>query len=362
MNKKSEIQEECLRAIGTSKYSGAVLGTGSGKTLLGLKHMAKQYTDLSMFLVVAPKISIHQEWISQAKEHGLEFLIPHLHFSTYIGLHKFNYDYDFVYLDECHNLKLKHATWLRQYNGPVLGLTGTYPKYASSEAYQVCTEFCPVVYKYEIANGIEDHMLNDYKIYIHMLKLDDRMTMRTKSGGLTSELKNYNMWCNFINNAKPSEIAMKRIMRMKAMQGYNTKLKYAKALLKELNYKTLVFTDYTDQADKISPYVYHSKEKKSKENLELFRQGKINVLASVQQIAEGANIPNLKTGIIMHAYANEKKLAQKIGRFLRLNPNDKSYVHLLCYINTVDVDWCKSALKDFDNQKIFKYNGKINIT
>ena len=93
----------------------------------------------------------------------------------------------------------------------------------------------------------------------------------------------------------------------------------------------------------------------------MFKSGKINKLASVQQIAEGANIPNLKVGIIMHSYANEKKLRQKIGRFLRLNPNETSVIHLLCYNNTIDLDWCKKALQDLDKQKIFKYNGKINL-
>ncbi len=48
MNKKSEIQAACLTAIGTRKYSGVILGTGAGKTLLGLKHMAKKYTDTSL--------------------------------------------------------------------------------------------------------------------------------------------------------------------------------------------------------------------------------------------------------------------------------------------------------------------------
>jgi superfamily II DNA or RNA helicase len=121
-----------------------------------------------------------------------------------------------------------------------------------------------------------------------------------------------------------------------------------------------VFTDYTEQADLICDHVYHSKEPKSKEYLDLFKSGKITKLSSVLQIAEGANIPNLKVGIIMHAYANEKKLKQKIGRFLRLNPNEKSIVHLLCYDDTIDVTWCKQALRDFEQCKIFKYNGKVS--
>lgn len=360
MNKKSEIQAECISAIGTRKYSGVILGTGSGKTLLGLKHMVTRYTDTALFLVVAPKVSIHQEWISQAQQHGLEFLIPHMKFITYLSLPKADYGYDFVYLDECHNAKKKHADWLRLYDGPVLGLTGTYPKYKTSESYIVCDEFCPVVYTYDISNGIDDHMLNDYRIYIHLLELDKTPAIRTKSGGLMSEVNNYKMWCKFVDQAKPNKVMMTRIMRMKAIQAYPTKVNYAKALLKQQEYKTLVFTDFTDQADIICEHTYHTKEKNSKSNLELFKSGKINKLASVQQIAEGANIPDLKVGIILHAYANEKKLRQKIGRFLRLNPNDQSVIHVLCYNNTVDLEWCKRALQDFDKQKIFKYNGKIN--
>jgi superfamily II DNA or RNA helicase len=362
MNKKSKIQAECLSAIGTRKYSGAILGTGAGKTLLGLKHMAKKYTDTCLFLVVAPKLSIHEEWVNQAQEHGLEFLIPHMQFTTYISLYKASHDYDFVYLDECHNLKKKHGEWLRLYDGPVLGLTGTYPKYKTSESFKVCNIFCPEVFKYDITDGIADHMLNDYRIYVHSLELNKSNTLKRKNGGLTSEYKDYLKWCKIVENAKPHNEMMMRVMRMKAIQSYQTKVIYARQLLNKQTDKTLVFTDFTEQADSICNDVYHSKEKNSKSNLDKFRKGEITKLASVQQLAEGINIPELKVGIILHAYANEKKLRQKIGRFLRLNPNQKSIVHLLCYTDTIDLKWCKTSLKDFDKTKVFKYNGKANIT
>ena len=357
MNKKDIIQEECLQAVKGKKYAGAVLGTGTGKTLLGLKHMAKMYTDTSLFLVVAPKLSIHQEWLSQAKEHGLEYLIKHMQFVTYLSLTKLSYSYDYVYLDECHNLKYHHGDWLRLYGGPILGMTGSYPKPRSKESFAVCSEFCPVTYKYDIDQGIEDKLLNDYRIYVHLLELDTNRTVKTKSGGFMSEVDNYKMWTKFVDQTSGQKQMINRIMRMKAIQGYNTKVKYAKRLLDKQTEKTLVFTDFTEQADLICDHVYHSKEPRSKEYLDLFKSGKITKLSSVLQIAEGANIPNLKVGIIMHAYANEKKLKQKIGRFLRLNPNEKSIVHLLCYNNTIDLTWCKQALKDFDKAKIFKYNG-----
>lgn len=361
MNEKSKIQKECLEAIGNKTKAGAVLGTGSGKTMLGLKHMAAKYTDTCMFLVVAPKISIHNEWLSQAQEHGYEFLIPHIKFTTYLSLHKQSLNYDVAYFDECHNSKLKHTYWLDMYNGTIIGLTGTYPKYKSSESYKVCAKFFPIVYKYTIDEAIKTNMLNDYKIYVHLLNLDSRKNFRTSRGALTSEKSNYEMWCKIVNTAKPYEVMMKKIMRMKAIQSYNTKVKYAKKLLEIQSKKTLVFADSTKQADQICEHSYHTKEKKSKQYLEAFKLGEINKLVSINQMSEGANIPNLEVGIILHSYANEKRLSQKIGRFLRLNPNKTSVIHVLCYKDTIDLTWCKSALKDFDKTKIFKHNGSINF-
>ena len=99
-------------------------------------------------------------------------------------------------------------------------------------------------------------------------------------------------------------------------------------------------------------HTVHSKNKQSDENLQLFKDGDILTLAAVEQISEGTNIPNLETGIICHAYANNKKAAQKIGRFLRLNPDQTATIHILCYINSVDKDWVTSALAHLDQSKI----------
>jgi len=55
----------------------------------------------------------------------------------------------------------------------------------------------------------------------------------------------------------------------------------------------------------------------------------------------------------MHAYGNEKKSSQRIGRLLRLNPKEKSIIHILMYKDTVDERWVSEALKDWDKSKIF---------
>jgi superfamily II DNA or RNA helicase len=141
-------------------------------------------------------------------------------------------------------------------------------------------------------------------------------------------------------------------MRMKAMMEYPSKEIYTKKLMESINNKCIVFANTQAQADKLCDYSYHSGNKDSEDNLILFKEGKITKLSTVLQLNEGVNIPNLRQGIIMHAYGNERKAAQRIGRLLRLNPDEKAIVHILCYMNTIDEKWVKEALENFDQSKI----------
>jgi superfamily II DNA or RNA helicase len=120
--------------------------------------------------------------------------------------------------------------------------------------------------------------------------------------------------------------------------------------------KCIVFANTTDQADRLCEYSYHSKNKQSEDNLADFKAGKINQLSCVLQLNEGVNVPNLKVGIIMHAYSNERKSSQRIGRLLRLNPDEKATIHILMFENTVDEEWVAEALKDLDQNKIVYTN------
>lgn len=48
----------------------------------------------------------------------------------------------------------------------------------------------------------------------------------------------------------------------------------------------------------------------------------------------------------------KEKAAQRIGRLLRLNPDQTAYIHILAYKDSVDIDWVISALSDLDQTKI----------
>lgn len=356
MKSKDDIQELALKAIGNRERCSVGVSMGVGKTLIGLKHMASHYTDYSKFLVVAPKRSIFQSWIDDAKKFNMEYLLKSITFTTYISLIKQPTNYDVVYLDECHSLLYTHEPWLSNYQGKILGLTGTPPKMSRSEKGEMVGQFCPVVYKYVVDKAVDDKILNDYKIILHPVNLDTGRNLKIEKNGkvwFTSEEASYDYWTGRLENAKNAkETQIMRIMRMKSLMSFPSKEQHALNLFKSIKDKCILFANTHEQADKLCSYSYHSSNPSSEVNLEKFKKGEIKKLSAVLQLNEGVNIPDLKEGIILHAYGNERKSSQRIGRMLRLNPNEEAVIHILYYKHTVDEQWVRSAIEDFDSDRI----------
>jgi superfamily II DNA or RNA helicase len=191
---------------------------------------------------------------------------------------------------------------------------------------------------------------------LHGIELDRNKTLKVEKNGkvwFTSEEATYDYWTNRLDNASSAkEIQIMRIMRMKALMEFPSKEKYASQLLKSIDEKCIVFANTHKQADKLCSHSYHSSNPNSEDNLLMFKEGNIKKLSSVLQLNEGVNIPDLKQGIILHSYSNERKSSQRIGRLLRLNPDDTSTIHILYYKDTIDIQWVRRAIEGFDSDKI----------
>ena len=353
---REKIQDEALAAVLPLQRCGISGSMGIGKTLIGLRHMAANYTDYCKFLVVASKKTILDEWVAEAKKHKLEYLIPHMHFTTYLSINKQSQDYDVVYLDECHSLLFTHGSWLREHKGKILGLTGTPPRYETTEKGKMVAHFCPIVYEYETDEAIDDKILNDYKVIVHTLNMDPAKTMLIEKNGKSwyaSERGTYDYWTRRLaDSTSKKEQQIMSVMRMKAMMDFPSKEVLAAKLFNAMDEKCLLFANTQKQADRLCQHSYHSDNADSEENLIKFKTGEIEKLSAVLQLNEGVNIPELRAGIILHAYGNERKSSQRIGRLLRLNPDEVATIHILCYKDSVDEHWVKSALENFDQSKI----------
>lgn len=365
-DKREEIQHDALQEIIRHPRCTAAVSMRVGKTYLGLQRLnilykrSKQLNALKTvkFLVAAPKKSIYESWKNEAKKFNLEYLLPMITFTTYISLNKRDYDYDMVILDEVHSVLPSSLPWLTLYTGPILGLTGTPPKYDNSVKGGIIKRFCPVVYSYITNDAVNDRVLNDYRVIVHLLPISDKdnMPVKKRDGGVfySSERKTYDFWGRRIfeaNSAKQKQIAS--IMRMKAMQDFPSKVEYAEKLLKDIENKCLVFANTKEQANKLCTHSYHSGNPKSKENLKAFSDGKIDKLACVAQLSEGITITDLNTCLILHSYSNEKSLLQRLSRTLSLGPDEMATIHILAFKETCDADkWVPQALEDLDQSKI----------
>jgi len=358
---KDIIHEEALQAIKGKHRAGLGISVGVGKTLIALKHMSKMFVEnpQSKYLVVIPKIVLIENWKAEAKKHNFDFLIPKMVFSTYRSINKQSLEYKCLYLDECHSLLETHLPYLSMYEGRILGLTGTPPKY-KTERSAIIDKYCPITYRYVVDNAVEDNILNDYNIIIHNIMLGTERNVKVKTAKnnfYTTEVQNYAYWTQRIESSTSyNSTKIARIMRMKSMMDYSSKTKYAKELLEMIDDKCIIFCNSIIQAEQISPYSYNSKNKNNDEHLKMFETGKIDKLSCILQLNEGVNIPNLKTAIILHAYGNEKKLMQRLGRTLRLLPDETATIHILMFKGTVDENWVNKALSDLNQEKITYFN------
>jgi len=358
MSKREEIQQEALDIATKRKRCGLAISMGVGKTLIGLKYIDFfQQANMHKLrvLVVAPKLSIFDSWVDDASKFNIS--LDGVEFTTYLSLNKKDPDaYDVIVFDECHSLLNTHSAFLNLFKGRILGLTGTPPRHTNSEKGILVHTYCPIVYKYITDDAIDDDILNDYRIIVHKmpLSIDNVIPVKMKDKEFfTSERKNYEYWTKRLMEAqskKQEQIAS--VMRMRTLMDFKTKEKYAKYLLNEIEDKCIVFCNTQLQADRICKDSYHSTNPDAENNLQRFKDDEIDQLSCVLQLNEGINIPNLRAGIIMHAYGNERKSNQRIGRLLRLNPDDTAIIHILCYKGTVDEKWVNEALKDLDSSKI----------
>jgi superfamily II DNA or RNA helicase len=356
--RKQALQNQVLATIQGRRLAGIALTMGLGKTLTGLRDMDRLLTagklpdqsDSKPFLVAAPTQAILDSWPQEARKFGLVHLLDHITFTTYSSLGKALAagTYQKLYLDECHALKDSHEPGLKAHAAKkrsILGLTGTPPAQAHSEKGRLVATYCPIVVDYTTDEAVLAGLLNDYRLVVHRLPLHTvrDYVLATKSGSqfTTSERENYAYWSKRLANAAKDQLPIEtlRILRMQALMNYPGKGYYMRYLASQQTDKVLLFTCNQQQAEEQADHTYHSKNKHSQANLDKFNAGDISCLACVAQLSEGISIPNLRVGIIWHAFGNERKAAQRIGRLMRLNPDRTATVHLLAYQDTVDEQW-----------------------
>ena len=181
--KKQALQDHVLAVVKGHRLAGAAVAMGVGKTLIGLRDMARLLTDRQLpgaptrpFLVAAPTQAILDAWPQEARKFGLAHLLDAITFTTYRSLSKVlsQGHYHKLYLDECHALKESHEPGLKAHvarKKSILGLTGTPPAQPDSEKGRLVATYCPMLVDYTTDEAVLAGLLNDYRLVVHRLPL-----------------------------------------------------------------------------------------------------------------------------------------------------------------------------------------------
>jgi superfamily II DNA or RNA helicase len=366
IDNREKVQKELLESLQYPTKSILLLSPRIGKTRIGISYI-KQHK-LKKVLWVTPSvklrdIDIPQEFVTwKAKSYlsGADII-------CYSSLAAQEGSYDLIILDEIQAVTENNTEPL--FNGKIkfkaiLGLTGTMPKH--DEKLQLIKRLkLTIEREITIDEAVDGNMVADYRVKVLEVPLD-RVNKNVSAGTkakpfLTTEGANYDYLSKDI--ARKLYITDKKLLQFSILKRlrfiYNspTKLETAKKLISYLKGRKLVFCGGIEHAELLSQYTYHSKT--DQKDLQLFLDGKIDLLACVNAGGTGFTYKNVQHFIIVQADSNKSgQFIQKLARSLLLQKDYVASIWVVCLQGTQDEVWVKSALEELDADKIEYINIK----
>lgn len=355
---REEVFQECLTKIDKSNFLLLELPTGFGKTLSAIKlvnHLdTTKYNGkkTSMLLLVAKTVH-KQTWKDEFDKWG-GINVDSLTIECYESLKKHQYEnFDIVVADEVHHLNSdKRLDLLSTLTfGNFIGLSATIPKklkqYLKYE-YHADTVSC------NLTEAIDSEVLPDPKIILMPLELNNNIQkeiieVNPKAKGRIYHGTYKDLWTYrkqkvhaFVSCTEKQRLSeynsqivweknayrrsRQEFMKNKWLQDCGERIKYLanlkndvvlKILEKLSNERTITFCKTIEQANILGKYSIHSKNPNSQAVYDAFNSKRINHIASVNVLNEGANLVDCKYAIFANYSSSEVCSVQRCGRALR---------------------------------------------
>lgn len=367
-----------------------MLSTGVGKTRVALNILKDRLKDKLFYsiLVVVPKNVLKDEWVKEIHKWGMDDMLPHIIFTTYVSLPKHSLThYHAVIWDEAHHITdrcfdvIKAYNIKHFYNQINLFLSATLN---DKKMYAINNNFYNVyTLKIDIKEAIDSNILPDPEVLLIPLRLDKikstQVYVKRKSckKEVTCDFKirwqylkdkslKVNIYCTeqeyyelletdydlATTHARETWRRQLAIQRLKWLSKIKTPL--VKNILQILNKeRTLTFCNSIEQCEQLGKYPIHSGKKELIENLNKFNTGEIDHITSCDILKEGANISSLKVGIFAYLTASDTPTFQKIGRILR---HQKPVIIIPYYQGTREEEIVEKMKDNFNSEKIHIIN------
>ena len=355
MTKQNELQKEFvdkgerLFRLHDRGYYNLAMRFGKCKTTINLLQKLFQYD--CTILIAYPDNKLKQTWIDECKLWGYDN--PNITFVNFSSLAKYEDScFDFFIIDEFHSASDNENAFchfIMDNCNYTLGLSGTI-----SEETKAKWDLEEIA-SYTTEQGIDDGILADYTITVHIVSLDNTVKTPDKKGKLKTEKQRYDGYTWVIENIKRQggnfmHLALSRNRLSLSSLG---KMNHVKKLLSKLSDKrVLVFTGQTAAADNLGIPSYHSKSKDDSAYIG-FQTGEHNHLALAAMGKVGVTYKDLDSVILLNFTYNAEESSQILNRAIKLDYQGKvADLHIICLNEPAEIKKIKESLSMLDQLKI----------
>jgi len=357
MNKQSIIQDKYIKKSieffhnNQRGYLDMAPRTGKCRMTIGILQDLFAYD--CTILIAYPLNAIKEEWLNEFEKWG--YSNPNVTFVNFSSLEKYQDKvFDIFVIDEFHSASererdLCHIIMTNSNNMYTLALSGT----VSKETQGLWGLSC--IAKYTTEQGIQDGILANYQVTIHLVDLDDKIKTANKKGKMLTEKQKYNNYTFVIEKMKKNGQNFKHLAlsRNRLSTSSIAKKTYLIHLLRsQVPKRTLVFCGLADVADSLGIASYHSKSKDDQGYVD-FQEGKINQLALAQMAKMGVTFSKLDSVILYNFSYNESETKQILDRAIKLDYNNKiADLHIIAINEKPELKKLEETIKMLDKSKI----------
>lgn len=404
IEKLNKIQEEAIQAWIDNNCNGTLyMATGTGKTITSIKAMYKVLPLGSTIRFWAEtlvrKITLFEdEKESYLKHYNKDFTTDYnIIFKTYQS----GPDTTFADLDIFDEIDFaltrKYLFSIKDSNSPKkMGLTGSnndidtvnkekipnilIGKIRQADSLvkekkinttinksQLLTILCPIVYKYNLKQAIEDGILNKFETTILAHHLNDKnkyLFPFKSSSNPVSELNFYSS-LEKIMHKKSTPIIVKEIFGRKLSNFLVNDMLSKQAMLRlflkrKSNSRILIFGVKKELLRNLTPNVV---EKDNFKNLiHNFNNFLINIIASAKYLKRGLTPKGIDILLIASYYSTSQDLLQTLGRAIRFQSEEKVVqIYIFKTHSTYEVDWFNKFTKVYNSDGSLDFEIPLNV-